>query len=247
MESQDKFGRIIYPHIFNKLCEIGVKLKVIEYKEAKHKPNLFWKKFDGGSVFADMRGTELVPIWKMPEPLIYFKFEDNVKEWEQVRKEKKEFQLLDENNIPWRESFWKEVDVNWMDWEPEKIHWSNTYGRSDGYCKCCGKDMRNNEYFCSDECKILVTKRELAHQINLSDEYCYICKTKKIYSKEEIKEVFDIELPDVLINHHVSYNPEKVITVCRKCHNKIHKTDEYPDLKPSILEIRKYYNKQKPQ
>ena len=247
MKPYDKFGKKIYSNTYNLLCETGLKLKKIGYKEVKNKPNLFYKRFDGDRVFADMRGTELIPIWEEPVPLVYFDFEDNIQQWEQVRKEIKEFQLLEKNNIPWRESFWKEVDIDWIDWSPDKIHWSNTYGRSDGYCKCCGKDMRNNEYFCSDGCKNLVTKKELARQINLSDEYCNICKTKKIYSKKEIKEVFDIELPDVLINHHVSYNPEKVITVCRKCHNKIHKTDEYPDLKPSTLEIRKFYNKQKPQ
>ncbi len=243
MEPKDKFGKIIYPHVYNKLCEIGVKLKVIEYNEAKNKPNLFYKKFDGGCVFADMRGTEMVPIWDMLEPMIYFSFNNNIQDWLRIRKEKKEFQILDDNNIPWRETF--EEDESWMDSDSETIHWSNIYGDSDGYCKFCGKDMGNNDYFCSDVCKNTIIKKELAHQINQSNEYCYICKTKKIYSKKEIKEVFNIELLDILINHHISYYPEKIITVCRKCHNIIHKTNEYPDLKPHPNEIRKYYDRPK--
>lgn len=32
--------------------------------------------------------------------------------------------------------------------------------------------------------------------------------------------------------HHLSYSPEKKINVCKSCHNKIHNTDDYPDLKP---------------
>lgn len=245
MEPQDKFGRAIYPHTYNKLLNIGSKLTDVGYKEARNKSSLFYKPFDGGCVFADMRSTELIPIWEMPEPLIYFSFDDDIQEWQLVRNKvrEKEFQLLDENNIPWRLTF--EDDEGWMDWDYEKIHWHNTFGDSDGYCKFCGKDMKSDEYFCSDECKCSIIKRMLARQINQSNEYCYICKTKKIGSKKEIKEVFDIELLDGLINHHVSYFPEKIIVVCRKCHNQIHKTDKYLGLKPDSNEIRKYYSQNK--
>lgn len=32
--------------------------------------------------------------------------------------------------------------------------------------------------------------------------------------------------------HHISYDPEEIIFVCRKCHRKIHYTDDFPHLKP---------------
>jgi len=35
-----------------------------------------------------------------------------------------------------------------------------------------------------------------------------------------------------LIRHHTSYNPEKTIRVCKKCHKEIHNTNKHPKLKP---------------
>ena len=239
MEPVDKFGREINLQIFNRLSNIGLKLNVLGYKESKQKPNLFYRKFEGGLIFADMRGTNMIPIWECPEPLIYLKFDSNIQEWQQVRIKEKEFRLLNDNIIPWRLTY--EEDERWMDWDIEKVHWHNRYDDSDGFCKFCGKDMKNNDYFCSEKCKQSVIKRQLARQINNSDEFCYVCKTKKISSKKEIKEIFDIDLPNVLLNHHVSYFPENTIPVCRKCHNLIHKTDNYPDLKPDSHEIRRFY------
>ena len=239
MEPVDKFGRKINLQIFNRLCNIGLKLNKLGYKESKRKPNLFYRKFEGGFIFADMRGTEMIPIWESPEPIIDFKFDSNIQEWQQVRIREKELEMFRNNIVPWR--FTYEEDEHWMDWDREKIYWHNIFGDSDGFCKCCGKDMKNNNYFCSEECKEIAIKKQLARQINNSDEFCYVCKTKKISSKQEIKDIFDVELPDVLLNHHVSYFPEKTIPVCRKCHNLIHKTDNYPDLKPDYHEIRKFY------
>lgn len=37
-----------------------------------------------------------------------------------------------------------------------------------------------------------------------------------------------------IIHHHISYKPEKIMFVCRSCHLKIHTTDKYLDLRPSV-------------
>ena len=118
MEPIDKFGRKIYLQVFNRLSNIGVKLNYLGYKEANQKPNLFYKTFEGGRIFADMRGTEMIPIWECPEPLLYFDFNSNIQEWQQVRIKENEIQQLDENLIPWR--FTYEEDESWMDWDIEK-------------------------------------------------------------------------------------------------------------------------------
>lgn len=35
------------------------------------------------------------------------------------------------------------------------------------------------------------------------------------------------------IEHHISYEPEKTILICKSCHNKIHTNDDFrPDLTP---------------
>lgn len=68
------------------MLETGKKLKKLGYKESTTKPHLFYKHIkteirskDGqitrvnGAVFADLRGTEIVPIWSDSRPLIYFR------------------------------------------------------------------------------------------------------------------------------------------------------------------------------
>jgi len=47
------------------------------------------------------------------------------------------------------------------------------------------------------------------------------------------RKVKEFEKGVKLLTHHISYNPEKTITVCTRCHNQIHHTDKYPHLKPS--------------
>ncbi len=37
-----------------------------------HKQNLFSRKVNHGYIYADLRGTEIVPIWDDPVPLLYF-------------------------------------------------------------------------------------------------------------------------------------------------------------------------------
>jgi len=71
MKPEDKFGRRIYPKTFLILQKYGNILTELGWKESKNKPNLFYKEFDEIIVFADMRGTEIVPIWEDPCPLIY--------------------------------------------------------------------------------------------------------------------------------------------------------------------------------
>ena len=71
MEPKDKFGRHLYGKVWLQLCENGVKLKQAGYWESKKKPNLFMKIEDDFSLYADMRGTEEVPIWEDTSPLFY--------------------------------------------------------------------------------------------------------------------------------------------------------------------------------
>jgi hypothetical protein len=71
MKAEDKFGRRIYPKTFLILKKYGEILAELGWEESRSKPNLFYKMFDEIMVFADMRGTEIVPIWEDPCPLMY--------------------------------------------------------------------------------------------------------------------------------------------------------------------------------
>ena len=64
---------------------------------------------------------------------------------------------------------------------------------------------------------------------NYVDEMCPVCNTvigNNLYRK-----------------HHISYYPEKTILVHKKCHNKIHNTNEYPHLKDyNIGDSKDFYS-----
>jgi len=56
-------------------------------------------------------------------------------------------------------------------------------------------------------------------------DICYICKRNSV------------DFPKLkYVTHHTSYKPEKTITVCRTCHMMIHRSNNYPKLKPKLTE-----------
>ena len=73
MIRQNKDGRPIFSETtWRKLLETGKKLEDLGYVELSHKQNLFSRKVDPGYIYADLRGTDEVPIWDGPVPLLYF-------------------------------------------------------------------------------------------------------------------------------------------------------------------------------
>ena len=64
MKPVDKFGRKIYSKTFRILLFYGKLLEEAGYRESKKKPNLFYRKTEDVIFFADMRGTDEVPIWE---------------------------------------------------------------------------------------------------------------------------------------------------------------------------------------
>ena len=56
---------------------------------------------------------------------------------------------------------------------------------------------------------------------------------KKEFNIAEICQICGIKLTsDSKVIHHLSYNGNETIIVCRSCHAKIHHSNKYPDLKP---------------
>lgn len=79
MIDKDKFGRAIYPKVFSTLQKIGRQLEQLGYYESRKKPNLFYRPHKNAKFsvvfFADMRGTDVIPIWEAPRPMFYWNFE----------------------------------------------------------------------------------------------------------------------------------------------------------------------------
>ena len=54
----------------------------------------------------------------------------------------------------------------------------------------------------------------------------------------------NIEIGQTVINHHLTYFPEKVIKVHESCHTSIHtQNSKYPELKPDPRQVIRWYKK----
>ena len=138
MEPIDKFGNEIYSKTYNRMLGYSRVLTRRGYFESTNKPNLFYKKDDDNNVifFADMRGTEEVPIWEDSSPLFYAKFLNEIPQWKKKRLLEKEFFEV----AICRLSFYDEC-------EPDG--WVFSEG-GNGYCIICGKDFQSDGLYCSE-------------------------------------------------------------------------------------------------
>ena len=242
MKREDKFGRRIFSaNIWSQMLLTGKKLVELGYIESVNKPNLFYSKKDYGLFFADMRGTEIVPIWDDPIPLFYWNFDYGQPNWKCRRHIKEELLRLGNNGVKVR------LTMDMIDASP---CFENTnacidtedliFDWNDGYCEVCGKDFQNEGYFCSTDCeKKFMEKMEKANQEERLRSIregplieCCICKKN---TRENPETVFH--------KHHTSYFPEKTVITCLSCHQVIHNTEAYPHLRPknkrlSTKEIR---------
>lgn len=81
----DKRGRPLFPALASKLEQTGRRLCQEGFKQAREKPWLFLLPIKGvGMFFADMGGTDEVPIWSDPTPLYYWKLDESVAAHEEV-------------------------------------------------------------------------------------------------------------------------------------------------------------------
>lgn len=222
MIPQDKFGRIILPSKFLKLKKNEAVLLARGYREHDRKPNLFCREIHRGRFFADMQGTEGVPIWEDTRPLFYWNFNQRKPKWERRRLIRRELIDLRAAGCSCRLSFYALFRTEELSSVSTEVDEENgVYIWDDGYCRFCKKDFFNEGTFCSRECE--------AHYDNTLKIPCAACDEKIPLFKE--------------VRHHVSYVPEKIVFVHAGCHNVIHKTDRYPHLKPSQEDIVRFYKK----
>ncbi len=221
MKPVDKRGRPIYGKTWDTILAHGHNLLRLGYREARSKPNLFFRKAEEGVCFADLRGTDIIAIWEDPRPMFYARFQ--APRWKQNRLMREELERLREGGCAVRQSFYVEGE-----WE-ESDDW-------DGYCKECEKDFRRDGLFCSKECEERDRRRRAARRV-IQSPMCAVCQRRIVesdYSGWNPGNHLGEDLPRRLIVHHVSYEPEETIEVCQGCHNRIHhgKDPQYERWKP---------------
>lgn len=226
MRAVDKFGNKINNKTYKQMIEYGLLLKEQGYIESKKKPNLFYKKIDEGIIFADMRGTDIIPIWEDTSPLLYCNFGDDIPLWKQRR-------ILNEEKSKCKGRF-----SFYMDSEPDGLMFND---EEDGFCKGCSKDFQDNGLFCSKKCEEEYEKKELAKTINRA-EICEICgrKIPKLFNMEKAEKLLNIKLPKIEIGHHLNYKEDKRMIVCASCHAKIHhsKDPKYEKYRPKDKRLK---------
>lgn len=220
MIAQDKFGHEIKDYVFRRLLRNGMRLEANGYFESVKKANLFVKKTAEGVYFADMRGTKEVPIWTDTKPLFYWKFEEPVPPWKLRRIIKEELLRLFDVECPCRLSFefhdsqgFEEVST-YLDEENGIYHWPT------GYCELCGRDFEGEGEFCSKECEA-------------ANEELYKARCAKCGVSIDYKNAVD---------HHITYEPERKVLVCKSCHLKIHKSKKPTALKPPAESAKRFYS-----
>ncbi|MBX8639002.1 MAG: hypothetical protein JRN68_10815 [Nitrososphaerota archaeon] len=246
MEPKDKFGRHLYGKVWLQLCENGVKLKQAGYWESKKKPNLFMKIEGDFSLYADMRGTEEVPIWEDTSPLFYAYPKDR-KEADQYQTETirtiiaSEIYKLYSAGLDVRLSFYDQCEPGGQSFDVyyQCVNCDMPFGyvSQEPYCDRC-EEQHDAEESARDKRNAVIT---LNHA-----EKCVVCgvrilsKNKLVSMKQNLEEVTDIEEGQV---HHTHYIPEKTISTCRQCHSKIHRSKDpyYQQFKAEIT--RKEFQK----
>jgi hypothetical protein len=96
---------------------------------------------------------------------------------------------------------------------------------NDGFCRYCKKDFQDSGFFCSRICEEKARLAELPT--------CIACKKPIEYKN--------------LIEHHIKYRPIEITeNVHRSCHNKIHRSDQFPELKKYKDEEKEEHYSKKP-
>ena len=153
MRPRDKFDREIFPRTYARMLGFARILKKNGYIESRKKPNLFYKKTDLGVFFADMRGTDIVPLWEDARPLFYMHENPGTPRWAKKRHMEEELRKLRICRLSWHDEF-----------DPEGLFFQEG---GDGYCVVCGKDFQGDGLYCSKQCA--TADKELFHS------RCAIC------------------------------------------------------------------------
>jgi hypothetical protein len=205
----DRQGREIYSHLRLRLWRYGYALERIGFKQSKTKPYLFYLRGSKGVVFADFGGTEVIPIWEDESAYIHWQL--HCPDWQKRQIIKKVRRWCGEADVPTRLSFYEEMQPDGLFFDVEPDPEPDGYpGKPDGYCKTCGMELEGPWLQCGECTQTLA---------GAPRPQCAACG--------------DYFPTEQMILHHVRYEPEELVTVCRSCHLVIHRGKKYGHLRPS--------------
>jgi hypothetical protein len=256
----DRFGRPVAAFVMRKVQRIGTQLKEFGFRESKNKPDLYYMTLHSHEfvgkimVFADLRGSEVVPIYEETCPLIWAQFDRNYR-LESIKKDDFElFTLLFEEELIW--SKWDGFGTSPQDTEEYfcylVMHMLELKGIPSRrtYDFFSVSSQVHHEYSETDAAKQAKAMSEYSSYLeqfmnevkkqnrsNLWQE-CRICRLTGISKSSHPESVLHwFEEGVKLEMHHVSYIPEVVIPLCKKCHDLVHHSEEYAHLKPEMKRI----------
>jgi len=213
----DRFGRPIYSKLYVRLFNIGMKLKRLGYKESVRFPNLFVKALSGIVFFADLRGTELVPIWERPGVFFYFKG-DRLKSKKVIVDE---WISLNEKGCN------PSIALSEEDEEGYLLDQCG-YQLVQSYCSECSKEFfvcEGSRYAqCSIECQKKATKRLLKKKREEMEFLAekIVCTCCRRHPTIELSSKFGVDFSlECFDEHHICYELDQTVLVCKQCHGKI--------------------------
>lgn len=236
----------LYPPDIVKKREILILMK---YREAKYKPNLFykWAGALAGKItfFCDLRDYGYISFWCGEDK--------ETPTWVKNRVTHKEEAKLIRNGVlensysanPYLNN---EDETSYYNYHALNYDPSYMDFEGDGYCCACGKDLEANEYFCNENCRLKIKKRELELDI-IHSEKCEACKRWIVPNIEEYNYIVKL-LPKLndkvvlskVIEHHTCYEKDIKMIVCVRCHAKIHSLDwcEYTPVDSRPINKKKF-------
>ena len=253
----DRFGRRVGPMTARIINNIAKGLKSVGFKESTKNPNLFYLRIHKNKlvgpviVFADLRGTEIVPIEEDTRPLIWTKFDRNYRIESLQKDDFDTFILHNEGEVVW--SKWNGYGPSPRDTDEYlsglMMHILDLKGipsrRTFDIFSVMSQDYE--EYLGTLAAKEADAMREynayIGEFMKLAEEYspknlwkkCRICGIDGFSKYSSVESIMEWKNNLAKLEmHHVSYEPEVVIPVCKKCHTKIHHSEDYGHLKPEI-------------
>ena len=201
----------------------------LDYKESKTQSRLFYKPFEEGVFFLDLRFYRKRKHIGPNLPLFFVRFSNDIPTWKEnrfVRKEsilvrgiKKEFADL---------CVFKNEEHDWSYYSRRSSELLDFGGIEDGFCKMCGKDFQAAGFYCSEECRLKQIREGLQKVISCSEK-CAACEKTIISLEHEyidiityLPELEDNIVRSSVINHHLNYEEDITEVVCASCHAKIH-------------------------
>ena len=206
----DSQGRPMYPRTRATVLRYAAGLVDSGFRQSTSKPWLFVRDTPHGAVFANLGGTAVIPIWEDMRPMLHHQL--RAPRW-LIRKTLKQTENeLDAHEIPYRYSFYQTDEPGGL-WFPvpgaEPVDPADGDSAPDGNCHRCGADLLSGRL------------------------YCETCETiREEYTRLQCAACRDLFVLSDTVVHHISYDPEFTVRVCRSCYLRIHRSELYPKLKP---------------